>query len=246
MNTNSNKISPLFPAHQNVTHNLRLASALDEPLDNASVECVLKRGNYSIRLADSPRQRSQAHMLLKRMYSWRGYHMEKDVAVITPHDPNRLTLEAAVGQKLVGTVTLGLDSHEGLLADELYGEEINAFRIRNRKVCELSKLAIDPKHSSKEILASLFHLAYIYGRNLHKATDLFIEVNPRHASFYQRMLGLCQIGETRICRRVHAPAVLMHLELEYVDSKFADLKGSCESSEKSLYPYFFLNTRKRI
>lgn len=53
------------------------------------------------------------------------------------------------------------------------------------------------------------------------------------------MLGLCQIGEERICHRVHAPAVLMHLELDYVDAKVASLAGSCESRERSLYPYFF-------
>lgn len=73
----------------------------------------------------------------------------------------------------------GLDSEEGLLADELYGQEINTFRDRNRKVRELSKLAIDLLYSSKELLASLFNLAYIPGRIIHSATDFIIEINPR-------------------------------------------------------------------
>jgi hypothetical protein len=132
-----------------------------------------------------------------------------------------------------------MDSGQGLLADELYKREINHFRGKGKKVCELSKLAVDSEYSSKEMLASLFHLAYIFGRNIHKATDLFIEVNPRHAGFYKRMLGLRQIGEERTCRRVQAPAVLMHLELDYVDAQIASLAGSCKSGERSLYPYFF-------
>jgi hypothetical protein len=199
--------------------------------------CFLKRGDFSISLNASPGLRTEVGALIKRMYSWRGYETEN--VVVSSHNPNRLTLEATIGRRLVGTLTLGLDSDEGLSADELYFDEVNEFRREGRKLCELTKLAVDPQYSSKEILASLFHLAYIYGHRIHKATDLFIEVNPRHAGFYRRMLGLAQIGEERSCRRVQAPAVLMHLELDYVNAQISSLAGSCRSSEKSLYPYFF-------
>ncbi|MDQ3186330.1 MAG: long-chain N-acyl amino acid synthase, partial [Pseudomonadota bacterium] len=124
-------------------------------------------------------------------------------------------------------------------ADELYEEEINAFRIKNKKVCEVSKLAIDSKHGSKEVLASLFHLAYIYARTIHKASDAFIEVNPRHAGFYKRMLGFQPIGEVRTCQRVGAPAVLLHLELDYMNAQISSSAESRELKDKSLYPYFF-------
>ena len=199
--------------------------------------CFLKRGDFSISLNASPGLRTEVGALIKRMYSWRGYETEN--VVVSSHNPNRLTLEATIGRRLVGTLTLGLDSEEGLSADELYFDEINEFRREGRKLCELTKLAVDPQYSSKEILASLFHLAYIYGHKIHKATDLFIEVNPRHAGFYRRMLGLAQIGEERSCRRVQAPAVLMHLELDYVNAQISSLAGSCRSRTKSLYPYFF-------
>ena len=54
------------------------------------------------------------------------------------------------------------------------------------------------------------------------------------------MLGLCQIGKERVCRRVNAPAVLMHFTMEYVDAKIASLAGSGECGEKiSLSLYFF-------
>lgn len=209
----------------------------DYPEMASSQECILTRGGYSIRLVNSHRLCGEVSTLIRRMYSWRGYQTES--MAVSSHNPNRLTFEATIEQQLVGTLTLGIDSEEGLLADELYSEEINAFRARDRKICELSKLAVDTQYSSKEILASLFHLAYIYGRNIHKSTDLFIEVNPRHVGFYKRMLGLGQVGNVRTCRRVNAPAVLMHLELDYVDTQIASFAGSCKSSERSLYPYFF-------
>ena len=197
-------------------------------------KCVLKRGDYSIRLADSPGRCSEAAALINRMYSWRGYHTESNGLI----SHNQITLEALSKQNLVGTLTLRLDSEEGLLADELYGQEIDTFRAKNRKVCELSKLAIDPEYSSKELLASLFNLVYIYGRVIHRATDFFIEVNPRHLGYYKRMLGFRQISEMRTCQRVNAPGVLLHLELHYVDTQVSSLAGSRESRERSLYPYF--------
>jgi hypothetical protein len=196
--------------------------------------CVLRRGDYSIRLADSPGRSNEVSALVKRMYSWRGYNTEQ--TAVSP--PNQTTLEAFSGEDLVGTLSLRLDSEHGLLADELYEEKISTFRAKDRKVCELSKLAIDPQFSSKELLASLFNLAYICGRIIHRATDFFIEVNPRHTGYYKRMLGFHQIGEARNCQRVNAPAVLLHLELDYVDAQVSSLAGSHEPRERSLYPYF--------
>ncbi|WP_004178209.1 N-acyl amino acid synthase FeeM domain-containing protein [Nitrosospira lacus] len=196
---------------------------------------VLKRGNYNIRLADSLERRSEASALIKRMYSWRGYNTES-TSVSSSH--NQTTLEALSGQELVGTLALRLDSDEGLLADKLYEPEINPFRARNRKLCELSKLAIDPHFSSKELLASLFNLAYIYGRVIHQATDFIIEINPRHAGYYKRMLGFHQISEMRTCPRVNAPAVLLRLELDYVDAQVSRLAGVHKPAERSLYSLF--------
>ncbi|MDN5753155.1 MAG: long-chain N-acyl amino acid synthase [Nitrosospira sp.] len=199
--------------------------------------CVLTQGDYSIYLADSPKRCSLVNKLITRMYSRRGYDTES--AAVFSHDDRRITFEASSKHEPFGTLTLGIDSEKGLLADELYEKEINAFRLKNKKVCEVSKLAVDSTYGSKEVLASLFHLAYIYARTIHKASDAFIEVNPRHAGFYKRMLGFQAIGEVRTCQRVGAPAVLLHLELDYMDTQISSLAGLREVKDKSLYPYFF-------
>lgn len=211
--------------------------------DTANPNCVLKETDYSICLADSPGRCSLVSNLIKRMYSWRGYDT-KSTSVFS-HDDNQITFEASSKHELFGTLTLGIDSEQGLLADKLYGEEIDAFRLKNKRVCEVSKLAIDSKLGSKEVLASLFHLAYIYARTIHKASDAFIEVNPRHAGFYKRMLGFQPIGEVRTCQRVSAPAVLLHLELDHMDTQISSLAGLRELKDKSLYPYFFPRDREK-
>jgi len=200
-------------------------------------ECVLSRGGYRVRLADSPGQRNKASILINSMYSWRGY--ATDSLELSHHNPNAITLEASTEQQLFGTLTLGLDSDDGLLADELYRHEIDILRRMGRRVGEMTKLAFNPKYSSKEALASLFHLAYIYARNIYFTTDVLIEVNPRHAGFYQRRLGFKQIGELRTCPRVDAPAVLLHISLAYGAKQISKYAGSRDPGEKSLYPYFF-------
>jgi hypothetical protein len=204
---------------------------------------VLKRDGYSVCLANSSKLRIEAKTLIQRMYSWRGYHTENCAVTSNPH---RLTFVAATDQKLIGTVTLGLDSEEGLLADELYGEEINTFRSKGAKVCELSKFALDPQHSSKEVIAALFHLAYLYAHNVYRATDLLAEVNPRHVGSHKRMFGFRQISDMRTCPRVGAPAVLLHLGLGYVGEKISFLAGSRDPNERSLYPYCFSQQEKKI
>jgi hypothetical protein len=203
---------------------------------------VLERDSYRVRRAGSPGQRKKAGMLVNQMYSWRGYQTET-VPSIARH-PNSIMLEASSGQHLFGTLTLGLDSEQGLLADTLYQEEINTLRTMGRKPCEMSKLAVDPQHGSKEDIgskevgASLIYLGYIYAHVIHKATDLLAEVNPRHAGFYKRWVGFRQIGGMRTCPRVNAPAVLLHIELSYMQEQISRHGGSRDTKERSLYPYF--------
>jgi hypothetical protein len=208
-----------------------------KPAPEEIQDYVLERRGYRVRRVGVPDRRSKASMLIERMYSRRGYHTETASAL--PHRPTRITLEISRDEELFGTLTLGLDSEEGLLADTLYQPEMNGLRAMGRKLCEISRLAVDPQYGSKEVLASLFHLAYIYARIIHKATDVLIEVNPRHAGFYKRMLGFRQIGQMHTCPRVNAPAVLLHLELAYMDAQIAKHAGSRDTKERSLYPYFF-------
>src|SRR5688572_27357297 len=96
-------------------------------LPESAKDCVLERSGYRVHLADSSGQ-CKAAMLVERMYSWRGYHTE--TLSTRPASPHRITLQASHGQHLFGTLTAGLDSEEGLLAEMLYPEEVNAFRTR--------------------------------------------------------------------------------------------------------------------
>ena len=175
--------------------------------------------SYRVREVSEEHWRRKAGMLIKRMFSWRGY--ETAVVCMLPNRPTWITLETSQGEHIFGTLSLGFDSKEGLLADSLFHTEVNALRTVGHKLCQVSNLALDPEHSSSQMLASLLHRAYDHARIIHKVTDVLIEVHPRHAKFYQRMLGFRQVAQVRTCPRVNAPAVLLHLELAYLESRIA-------------------------
>lgn len=197
---------------------------------------MLERRDFQVRLTSGiAGARSNVSMLIERLYAWKGLRVNSPSRT----KPNQLTLTVYRGSILFGTLTLGMDSSAGLLVDELYGDTINEHRARGAKVCEITRLAIDPCFNSKEVLATIFNLTYIFGRLIHGMTDVFVEVNPRHTSFYQRMLGFAEIGEERFCRRVAAPARLLHLSMGLMDKLVAQFGGRAGSGERTLYAQFF-------
>lgn len=210
---------------------------LEQPEFRNTQELAVEHQKFKIRLANSEGRRQSA-LLIKKMYSWRGYVTDPNFG----EAPNRITLVASSKEKTIGTVTMSLDSPIGLLADGLYRDEIQQLRNEGRKLYELTKFAVDNQSMlSKQVVASFFHISYIYGRDIHGCTDALIEVNPRHASFYEKMLGFERCGDERMCARVNAPAVLMRLELAYAESQIKKYGGSMGQAKdvRSLYPYFF-------
>ena len=198
---------------------------------------ALDQQQFKIRLANSDGRRESASLLIKKMYAWRGY----TTAGASSDTPNRITLMADLEGHVISTLTIGLDSPTGLLVDTLYKDEIDQLRQDQHRVCEFTKLAVDQEIKSKRVLASLFHLAYIYAHLIHGATDTVIEVNPRHAAFYKRMLGFEPLGEERMCRRVNAPAVLLWLAFDHPKREIAKYGGAMRElpGVRSLYPFFF-------
>ena len=193
---------------------------------------------FKIRAADSHGERSSATVLINRMYASRGYR------VTTPPSeqlPTRITFTASDHDETIGTITVGFDSDRGLHVDELFAAETEAIRLRRRQVCEFTKLAMDSVVQSKRVLASLFHVAYIFAHRMIGIDDLLIEVNPRHVRYYERMLGFEVLCSPRHNPRVNAPAVLMRLRFSHAHDQIQRFGGkpSYASVERSLYPLFF-------
>jgi len=206
-------------------------------LDDEPGDCPSQR-LFKIRSADSSGQRSSASILIDRMYARRGY---LSTPLSQTQLPTRITVVASEHDDAIGTITIGFDSPDGLYVDDLFALETGALRDSGRKLCEFTKLAMDSVVRSRRVLASLFHVAYMYAHRMMDLDSLLIEVNPRHVRYYQRMLGFEVLGPQRLNRRVNAPAVLMCLDLEHARNQIERFGGRPEFSliERSLYPDFF-------
>lgn len=212
-----------------LSDHLDLAEVTDEAIGDRVV---------TLRAADTGGQRSSAQILVHRMYASRGYKTSTTTGAAP--SASVFTLLACDAGETIGTVSISLDTAEGLLADELFLDELNALRAKGRRLCEFTKLAMDHVVKSRRVLASLFHSAYIWAHLRLGYDDVVIEVNPRHVRYYQRMLGFTVEGPERMNLRVHAPAILMRLDFSHAHDEIARVAGRTElASERSLYPYFF-------
>jgi hypothetical protein len=216
---------------EHLPHEPALAQVRDETIGPRLV---------TLRAADTGGQRSSANILVHRMYASRGYKTSASLG--EAEAKNVLTLVAIDGQETIGTLSLRFDAQEeGLLADDLFREEIDPLRAQGRRVCEFTKLAMDHVVKSKRVLASLFHTAYLWAHGVMGFDDVVIEVNPRHVLFYRKALGFTVMGPERLNRRVDAPAVLLRLELTHAREQIDLHAGQRrpDAGPHSLYPHFF-------
>ena len=228
-------LGAVFESH---CHLRSLLADMAEPTDLPATEDIEKLPFFKIRAADSSGERSSANILIDKMYATRGY---QSTQLPEEDTPNLITLVASDHHTTIGTLTIGFDSGDGLLVDDLFPDEVAKLRDDGRKVCEFTKLAMDSVIRSKRVLAALFNVAYIYAHKIKAADNLLIEVNPRHVRYYRAMLGFTIIGPKRMNRRVNAPAVLLSLDLAYCRQQIELMGGRPEfaATVRSLYPYSF-------
>jgi hypothetical protein len=208
------------------------AAVIEQP------SAVERRRCFAIRAAESVRERRTASRLVERMYASRGY---EGASLPSEESPHRKTFLACEHNEPIGTLTISTDSIEGLKVDSVFPEEVAQFRAEGHRICEFTKLAMDRAARSPRLLASLFHVAYIYAHRVQGLSHLLIEVNPRHVRYYVTMLGFTVVGPVRHNTIVNAPAVLLSLDLSYAKEQIAQFGGRPELSvsERSAYPYFF-------
>lgn len=191
----------------------------------------------SIRIAETEEQRRMARALLHRMYRRRGYS-----AALTEDDesaPRALIASDYARGNPIATLTLHVDGQDGLHADRLYGNELDALRAQGRQLCETIRLAADPAiRKSRRLMAALFHVTFLQAYRANCCTDLVIEVTPRHAAFYRRMLQFEILGDIKWNPRVKTSGVLLRLDLDKAAERIRRCTGQMSTSlARSLYPW---------
>lgn len=177
-------------------------------------------------VAKSYREREEANELVYQQYSARGYTVaepENEPPVARESARRESVVIARIDGQVVGTMTVGIDSPNGLLVDEANRESVDPLREQGLRLGEVVRFALDKQVDSRRVLAALFNAAHgiMEANRLH---HVFIEVNPRHVAFYRRAFCFKVVGEEKCCPRVGAPSVLLRMRVAEFTSKIGQLE----------------------
>lgn len=191
---------------------------------------------FDIRIAKRETDHEDVMKLVSEMYEWRGYKVDEKHSFEENH--NKITLISRRDETLLGSFTMTFDhTDEKLHSDQMYHELVQSLRDSDKRICEISRLAVSKDINSKKYIAFLFSILFCHVMQ-REYTSIIIEVNPRHEDYYKKMLGFQTIASGN-CDRVDAPGILMVLDLSHAESEIIKCSGSTLSkNRKSLYHLF--------
>lgn len=184
--------------------------------------------------AHTPARREAANVLLQERYGWRGY---AGTTVPNFDGTNHLPLVATCRGQSVGTLTVSLDGPLGLGCESTFPDEVRAMRHSGYRLCEFTRLAIDPDGGSRQAIASLFQVAYLVATRLGEADAVMLEVNPRHVAYYRRVVGARVLAGERFHERAQAPAVLLAIACDDVRERINQAESSSPLAQARRFLY---------
>ena len=173
-------------------------------------------------ICNTDKDKKDALLLIKKEYSKQGYINSFVPKIDMPK--NSVTFLAKHVNRIIGTISVTIDSNSGLPIDEIYKKEIDKLRAQNRKIVEVGRFATDREFLSKEkynnllLVMSLFKLVFHYCiyRNI---DNICISINPKHNLFYKSMF-FSDIGGLKSCPTVNnAPAIAKTLDINKLKNK---------------------------
>ncbi len=203
------------------------------------------------RIAASRKDLEAAYRLVHQEYLRRGYIEEHSSALwLSVHNalPESTTLlmvqrSPAVGESIVGTVTLVPDSPLGLPMDAIYRGEMDRLRRAGRRIGEVTMLAFREADGDVSdgastvdrcrVLFRLFKLVWNEARCRLGLDDLCIAIHPTHSLIYEQ-IGFQDFAPIVAYDRVNgSPALGKRVDLRTVRARLA------ANGRPSLYRFFF-------
>jgi hypothetical protein len=188
-----------------------------------------------VKIATERDEFEQAFLLVADRYKARGYDAsDAGPYRFTPYHalPGTVTFVAKEGDRVVATLSLVPDNDAlGLPMESIYGDEVAALRRQGRSLAEVTSLAeegLTPREFL-QVFSALIRLVCQY--HVWNGGDSWvITVNPRHSSFYRRVLGFVPIGPCRTYSAVGdhpAEAFLLDVDImrESVPKKHGEIFG---------------------
>ncbi len=223
----------------------------DAPLFRLSPKSRAIEGldGYTISIANTLEQRQKAWRVAYQVYLEKKYsEPNPDGFWYGIHDalPETLAFVAESKGRAAATLSVIPDSPLGLPAETAFADEVADLRARGRRICELSSLTCtEPnKRIGGELVRHLFKLAWLWSAS-HSDT-LIIIVNPRHESFYRKVLLFSRFGPERSFEKVnHAAGVPLCLDLETAPERYRQ-KYQQQANGKNLFKFFVNGQESRL
>jgi len=153
-----------------------------------------------VRRAITGHELERAYELVHQVFVEKGYiHPEMKGIRIRPFEalPEMATFVAQTEGEVVGVMSIVPDSPDfGLPSDHAFAAELDAFRLRGRRVCEISNLAVDPAYWRSNVFPELTRACFAHALAW-GCDDMFIAISPGHAQFFEDVLQFSHAGDAR-------------------------------------------------
>lgn len=139
---------------------------------------------------------------------------------------------------VISTLDIIKDTESGgLPMDEIYNDELDYLRSKDRQLCEVGSLACSHDANWKNTFMPLFRAVFWYALD-DEVNDICIMVNPKHVAFYKSILGFEILGEEKFYSGVNAPAIALRMNLDHCEQAVRSAYHGF-SAESSLYSYLY-------
>lgn len=151
----------------------------------------LKNPNIVIRLAETQEEKEAANRILYRNYV--GLYWQDDMEAFRKnqylHSPARHLFVAVNAGQVIGTMSIIEDSPLGVPSDTFQPPILRRYRRGNRRVAELTSLAIEQPAQPPANLVLFLYSFFMQYSFYHLGLDhLFASCRPNHAHFYTKRL----------------------------------------------------------
>ncbi len=184
----------------------------------------------------------QAYRLVHECYVQRGYIEPcSGGARIRCFEaiPEMATFVAKVDGKVVAVTSVLMDSPElGLPSDRAFGAEIDELRQADRRVCEITNLAVHPDYRNTGVFSELTRCCLAHSMAI-GYDDLFVSISPEHGRFFKEVLLFERWGSKRsYSDTVEDIVVGMRLDLRTVKDRSIETDAIL-GDEAFLHDFYF-------
>jgi hypothetical protein len=195
----------------------------------------------AIKIAENLDEHQQAFRLVYQEYVKSGYipnpKPNGEIFSIFNLFPETAVFIVKSYQTVISTLSQFYDSKSfGLPMDSLYHEELSELRKKGRRIAEIGALATQGDYRWQNLFMYLCQIMYWFAR-YQRVNDLCITVNPKHVRFYKTIFLFEEFGPEKEYPKVAAPAVLLRLNLDTVESELKEVYSE-SNFDCNLYHYF--------